>query len=258
MGDYAQLQSVDASGALSLLVHERADAPELIDVHRFVHEWEKAASLGLRQGNPESIDRYVAHDRVRNGITKAMADAAYEAWRADTRAGKATVLISDSNDAVTALNVRARTQLILEGRINAQREVALNDGTHASVGDTVITRWNDRRLRAARSWVRNGDRWTVIGVGRDGSAEGRRGVARPGVCEGRGVNTVVPRCQHRAISGFAAAPCTSEPNHWRLLPRLQGPVRCVARCHETLRRSRAETGRGKLLERDVDPRVGAG
>ena len=67
VGDYAQLQSVDAGGALSLLVHDRVDAPELIDVHRFIHEWEKAASLGLRQGNRESIDLYVAHDRVRNG-----------------------------------------------------------------------------------------------------------------------------------------------------------------------------------------------
>ncbi len=174
VGDYAQLQSVDAGGALSLLVHDRSDVPELVDVHRFVHEWEKTASLALRQGSTESIDLYVAHDRVREGSTDAMADAAFEAWRADTRARKATVLISDSNDAVAALNARARTDLILEGRVDALREVALRDGTHASVGDTIITRRNDRRLRAARSWVRNGDRWTVIGAHRNGSVEVRR------------------------------------------------------------------------------------
>jgi conjugative relaxase-like TrwC/TraI family protein len=107
VGDYAQLQSVDAGGALSLLVHDRADAPELVDVHRFVHEWEKSASLGLRQGSPESIDLYLAHDRVREGSTEAMADAAFEAWRADARAGRVTVLISDSTEAVAALNVPA-------------------------------------------------------------------------------------------------------------------------------------------------------
>lgn len=174
VGDYAQLQSVDAGGALSLLVRDREDVPELIDVHRFVHEWEKTASLGLRQGDAESLDLYFAHDRVRDGSTEAMADAAYEAWRADARAGKATVLISDSNDAVASLNMRARTELILEGRVDVLREVALHDGTHASVGDTVITRRNDRRLRAAGSWVRNGDRWTVIGVRRNGSVEVRR------------------------------------------------------------------------------------
>ena len=38
VGDYAQLQSVDASGAFGLLVHTRGDVPELVDVHRFTHE----------------------------------------------------------------------------------------------------------------------------------------------------------------------------------------------------------------------------
>lgn len=174
VGDYAQLQSVEAGGAFSMLVHERADAPELIDVHRFVHEWEKTACLGLRQGNSEVIGLYVVHDRLRDGTTEAMADAAYEAWHADTRAGKETVLISDSNEAVAALNVRARTELILEGQVDALREVALHDGTCAAVGDTVITRRNDRRLYASRTWVRNGDRWAVIDVHRNGSVEVRR------------------------------------------------------------------------------------
>jgi hypothetical protein len=174
VGDYAQLQSVDAGGAFSLLVHDRADAPELLDVHRFVHEWEKTASLGLRQGDPESIDHYAAHDRLRDGSTEAMADAAYEAWRADARAGKATVLISDSNEAVASLNVRARSELILEGQVDASREVTQHDGTRAAVGDTVITRRNDRRLFAAGTWVRNGDRWAVIDVRRNGAIEVRR------------------------------------------------------------------------------------
>jgi hypothetical protein len=158
VGDYAQRQSVDAGGALSLLVHDRWDAPELVDVHRFVHEWEKTASVGLRQGNTKSIDLYFPHERVRDGSTDAMADAAYDAWRAGARAGRATVLISDSNEAAALLNLRPHTELILEGRVDALREVALHDGNRAAVGDTVITRRNDRRLRAARSWVRNGDR----------------------------------------------------------------------------------------------------
>jgi conjugative relaxase-like TrwC/TraI family protein len=173
VGDYAQLQSVDAGGAFSLLVHSRADAPMLIDVHRFRHEWEKTASLGLRQGDLDSIDHYIAHDRVSGGTTESMADAAYAGWRADGQAGKATVLISDSNEAVASLNARARTELILEGRVNAVREVALHDGNRAAIGDTVITRRNDRQLRSSRSWVRNGDRWTVIGVTQNGSVDVR-------------------------------------------------------------------------------------
>lgn len=174
VGDPAQLQSVDAGGAFALLVHDRRDAPELVDVHRFVNEWEKAASLGLRRGDPESVDRYLAHGRVREGDTDAMADAAYLGWRADARAGRATVLISDANDAVAVLNQRARTELILDGRIDALREIDLHDGTRAAVGDTIITRRNDRRLRAGRRWVRNGDRWTVVAVHRNESLEVRR------------------------------------------------------------------------------------
>ncbi|MET0715826.1 MAG: MobF family relaxase [Mycetocola sp.] len=174
VGDYAQLSAVEAGGALSLLVNDRDDVPELVDLHRFIHEWEKTASLALRQGDPDAIDLYVAHGRIRDGSTDAMADAAFEAWRADAQAGKATVLISDSNEAVASLNTRARTELILEGRVDAFREIALHDGTRAGVGDTVITRRNSRRLRAGRSWVRNGDRWTVVAVHRNGSVELRR------------------------------------------------------------------------------------
>jgi hypothetical protein len=45
----------------------------------------------------------------------------------------------------------------------------LADGNRASVGDVIITRTNDRRLRlAANDWVKNGDRWTITRVGRRG------------------------------------------------------------------------------------------
>ena len=38
-----------------------------------------------------------------------------------------------------------------------------------SFGDTIFTRRNNRRLRAGRSWVKNGDRWQVDHVHRDGA-----------------------------------------------------------------------------------------
>jgi len=174
VGDYAQLQSPTASGAFSLLVHDRDDAPELVDIHRFTNPWEKTASLGLRHGRTEVIDTYMKHDRVTGGDTETMIDAAYAAWRADWLAGRATVLVADSNESVLALNQRARTDLILDGTVNALREVELRDDTRAATGDSVITRHNDRRLRAGRGWVRNGDRWTVTDVHDDGSLTLRR------------------------------------------------------------------------------------
>jgi len=45
----------------------------------------------------------------------------------------------------------------------------LADGNRASVGDLIITRSNDRRLRlTATDWVKNGDRWTITRIGSRG------------------------------------------------------------------------------------------
>ncbi|WP_454132636.1 MobF family relaxase [Microbacterium lacticum] len=178
VGDWAQLQSVTAGGAFSLLVHDRNDVPELLDVHRFVNDWEKTTSLDLRHGRPEAIDTYTAHGRITGGNTEAMIDAAYTAWRTDTLAGASTVLIADSNESVHALNQRARADLILDGTVNARREVALQGDARAGIGDTIITRKNDRRLRTPRGWVRNGDRWIVTGIRNDGSLTARRADSR--------------------------------------------------------------------------------
>ncbi|MDN5757562.1 MAG: relaxase domain-containing protein [Tomitella sp.] len=174
VGDFAQLQSVDAGGAFGLLVGDRTDAPELVDVHRFVNEWEKATSLGLRHGRTEVIDTYLDHDRIREGDAEAMTDAAYTAWRADRTAGLVSVLLAETRDDVTTLNNRARADLILDGTLKPGREVELNDGTSAGVGDTIISRRNNRRLRAGRDWVRNGDTWTITGVRDDGSVTIRK------------------------------------------------------------------------------------
>ncbi|MDN5716107.1 MAG: relaxase domain-containing protein [Brevibacterium aurantiacum] len=180
VGDYAQLQSVDAGGAFGLLVGDRDDAPELVDVHRFTHEWEKTASLALRHGRTEVIDTYIDHDRVTGGEADQMSDAAYAAWRADRAKGLVSVLIAESREDVATLNHRARADLILDGVLQPGREVELNGGTQAGVGDTIITRRNDRRLRNGKDWVRNGERWTITGVRDDGSITIRRAERRFG------------------------------------------------------------------------------
>jgi hypothetical protein len=47
--------------------------------------------------------------------------------------------------------------------------VPLADGNRASIGDVIITRSNDRRLRpTATDWVKNGDRWTITQIGKQG------------------------------------------------------------------------------------------
>ncbi|MDI6910432.1 MobF family relaxase [Nocardioides sp.] len=175
VGDWAQLQSVDAGGAFSLLVSERPEVAELTEVHRFVSEWERDASLDLRFGRSEVIGVYAEHDRLKEGTTDEMTDAAYASWRADINSGRSSVLVTEAARAVLELNKRARAERILDGDTRASTEVQLVDGSHASEGDLIITRRNDRRLKPLRGgWVRNGDRWQILRVGKDGSAEVRR------------------------------------------------------------------------------------
>lgn len=169
VGDWAQLQSVDAGGAFRMLVEARSDAPELADVHRFRHAWEKDASLDLRNGGLQALDAYGSHDRIIGGDADEMSDAAYSAWLRDMGAGMSSVLVADTGEAVGALNRRARAELILSGVVDASAEAPLRDDMAASVGDVVITRKNDRRLRSGSNWVRNGSRWRVTAVRRDGS-----------------------------------------------------------------------------------------
>jgi conjugative relaxase-like TrwC/TraI family protein len=170
VGDSAQLQSVEAGGAFTLLASARPDTPELTEVQRFTHEWEKTASLDLRVGRTEVIGTYVEHGRVREGTTEEMVDAAYAAWRDDVRSGRSTILVAEAIETVKHLNIRARGERIAGGDPAGSIEVGLADGTRASVGDLVITRRNDRRLLATRGgWVRNGDRWRVTQVNNDGS-----------------------------------------------------------------------------------------
>jgi conjugative relaxase-like TrwC/TraI family protein len=184
VGDPHQLQSVDAGGAFSLLVNRRTDAPELTEIHRFANQWEKHASLALRRGEVEVISTYALQKRIREGLTDEMLDQAYEAWRADSEEGKASILVAESAHAVRALNERARAErLLVEGSVDGY-EIHLCDGTRASVGDVVITRRNERTLRtAAGGWVKNGDRWRIADIRRDGSVvvdrvgPGRRGKA---------------------------------------------------------------------------------
>lgn len=180
VGDYAQLQSVDAGGAFSLVIHDRDDAPELVDVNRFTHVWEKTASLELRHGRTPVIDTYLDHDRIHDGDAEAMTDAAYTAWRHDRQQGLVSVLIAETRENVTALNVRARADLILDGTLKPGPEITLSDGSAAGVGDTIITRHNDRRLRNRHGWVRNGQTWTITVVRDDGSVTIRPPGARFG------------------------------------------------------------------------------
>lgn len=174
VGDWAQLAAVEAGGAFGMLVRDRTTPPELLDVHRFHNSWETQASLRLRNGDPHVIDTYESNARIREGDTDAMLDSVFHAWHDDRAAGRSSLMIAPTRDTVTALNSRARDDRIAAGHTDPTRAVRLRDHTLASVGDTIITRRNNRRLHAGRGWVKNGDRWSITAINDDASITVRR------------------------------------------------------------------------------------
>ena len=169
VGDDRQISAVESGGIFAALVRDRDDlAPALSDVRRFIHEWEKAASVELRQGSPEAIDAYTAHGRISEGNREEMLEALYRGWKEDTEAGRTSLMIAGDLGSVSELNSRARAERIAAGEVE-ERGVEVAGGGTAGVGDKVATRQNDRRLGTGRGWVRNGDQWTVTESRPDGS-----------------------------------------------------------------------------------------
>jgi hypothetical protein len=96
---------------------------------------EKAASLRLRQGDSDVIGLYEEHGRIVDGEHDQILDAAYHAWRADVAAGRASILIAETSETVTALKNRARTDRVIAGQVSPGG-VGLHDGAVAGQGDT--------------------------------------------------------------------------------------------------------------------------
>ncbi|GAA3537527.1 MobF family relaxase [Kribbella ginsengisoli] len=168
VGDDAQLSAADTGGAFRLIARD-TEAAELSDVWRFSNAWEREASLELRAGSVDVIDAYDDQHRLAAGSSDAMEDAAYRAWMADIAAGKSSLLIAADNATVARLNARARLDRIITGEVEPDG-IALHDKTQVGVGDHIVTRLNNRRLRHGRhGFVQNGDQWTVVHRWEDGS-----------------------------------------------------------------------------------------
>jgi hypothetical protein len=181
VGDWAQLSPVEAGGAFHMLVHDRDLAPELADVRRFTHAWEKAASIDLRVGRPEAVDAYEEGNRIEGGDRESMLDLLFDGWRADVAAGRRSLMIASDKDTVTALNERARAHRVAAGEVH-ENGIQMVSGAVIGVGDLVVTRENNRLLSCGRGWVKNGDQWLVEQVAGDGAVTVARtmGAGMPG------------------------------------------------------------------------------
>jgi hypothetical protein len=166
VGDDQQLAAIGAGGVLRDIKHTHG-ALRLTELHRFTDPAEATASLTLREGDASGLNFYLDHGRVHVGDLATTTEDAFNAWVSDRAAGHDTIMIAPTRHLVAELNRRARDHRLMGNVPNAV--VRLADGNQASVGDVIITRSNDRRLRLrATDWVKNGDRWTITRVGRRG------------------------------------------------------------------------------------------
>jgi AAA domain len=166
VGDDQQLGAIGAGGVLRDIQQSHGSL-RLTELHRFTDPAEATASLALRDGKPEALDFYLEHGRVHVGDIATIIHDAFAAWVSDRAAGVDAIMLAPTRKLVNELNRQARDHLL--GSRPVGRKVRLADGNQASVGDVIITRSNDRRLRLSPTdRVKNGDRWTITGVGRRG------------------------------------------------------------------------------------------
>jgi conjugative relaxase-like TrwC/TraI family protein len=154
IGDYQQLAAIGAGGVLRD-IQQTHGALHLAELHRFTDLAEATASLALRDGKPTALNFYLDHDRVHVGDLATTTEEAFSAWVLDRSAGLDAIMLAPTRELVAELNRRARVHRLDQSTATA--EVPLADGNQASVGDVIITRSNDRRLRfTATDWVKTG------------------------------------------------------------------------------------------------------
>jgi hypothetical protein len=175
VGDDQHLAAIGAGGVLRDTKHTHG-ALQLTELHRFTDPDEAAASLALRDGKPEALDFYLNQGRVHVGGIAAITQDAFSVGLRP-RGRLDAIMLAPTRTLVAELNCRARNHR-LNGDV-PDAVVRLADGNEASAGDVITTRSNDRRLRlTATDWVKNGDRWTITGIGRNGDLKVRHNRSR--------------------------------------------------------------------------------
>jgi conjugative relaxase-like TrwC/TraI family protein len=202
VGDDQQLAAIGAGGMLRAIQVSHG-ALRLTELHRFTDPAEAAATLALRDGRPEALGFYLDRGRVHVGNPTTTLDAVFNAWQTDRNHGLDTIMLAPTRELVSQLNQRARDHRLAGA--TPRRQVELADGNAASVGDLIITRSNDRRLRiTATDWVKNGDRWIILNLDRT------NGLTLRHTHNGRTIQLPAAYVQESAELGYATTVHTAQ------------------------------------------------
>ncbi len=123
-GDTAQLGAVEAGGMLALLASE-VPAAQLHEVRRFAAEWEREASVRLRDGDLAAVAAYDRHGRIRAADEETAYDRAASMWLADHLRGKDVLLLAGSNAEAADLSRRVQARLVQLGTVGPPQAAAV-------------------------------------------------------------------------------------------------------------------------------------
>ena len=167
VGDHRQLQAVGRGGMFGEIC-ATSRTIELEQIHRFTHDWEAAASLRLRHGDPRALDSYESHGRIIPGSFDEHLDAIAEQWIQRHSAGETVAITAATNEHVDEINHTIRQLRASHGDTDNTTIGSIADGP-VTVGDIVATRRNQRQLRTTSGdIVRNRELWTVTAINEHG------------------------------------------------------------------------------------------
>jgi AAA domain/TrwC relaxase len=164
-GDTGQLQAVENGGGMSLLAAVLGYV-QLAEPVRFRAEWERAASLRLRDGDVSVLADYDQHGRITGGDPEQMIDAAAKAYVAFTLEGKDTLLMAADHARRQELSRRIRDDLVHLGLVDSGPAARIANGATVSAGDLIVCTKNDHSVQAGEPGrtLANGDLLRVEAV----------------------------------------------------------------------------------------------
>jgi hypothetical protein len=146
--DHQQLQAVENGGGASLVTRTQGHV-QLPEPVRFTEQWERSASLGLREGKTAALADYAEHGRIRAGTAEAILDAAAQHYVAHTLEGKDSLLIAPSHELRREACRRIREDLQHLGLVARDGpSVEIADGQRATIGDLLVCTENDHSVDA--------------------------------------------------------------------------------------------------------------
>jgi conjugative relaxase-like TrwC/TraI family protein len=165
VGDPHQLQAVGRGGMFAELC-ATGRTIELDTIHRFDNDWEAAASLKLRHGDPTGLQPYLDHDRIHPAPLAEHCTNIAHAWTGARHRGEHIAVTTTTNDHVDAINRAVQAHRHAVGELGA----GIHHGDrHLFVGDVIVTRHNQRFLHTScGDSVRNRDYWTIDHIEPDG------------------------------------------------------------------------------------------